>query len=236
VPATVYESLKTVEGLRKAKSAARESEPVSAVSVEVIQQTLVELSRTVGAMAQLQLLTGARPGEICRIRPRNVVIPSNGLWCYVPESHKTEHHGKQRRVYLGPEAQSVLQPFMDRNSTAFCFSPSEAEKERHSRLRRERQTPVQPSQRARRKRRPQRRPGERYTKDSYRWAIRRACERASVPIWTPHQLRHTRATQLRKKFGIEAARVVLGHSDPRVTEIYAERDFKLAEEIMSKTG
>jgi site-specific recombinase XerC len=54
--------------------------------------------------------------------------------------------------------------------------------------------------------------------------------------WSPNQLRHSRATAIRERFGIEAAQTVLGHSDPRVTEIYAERDFAMAANIMKEIG
>ena len=58
-----------------------------------------------------------------------------------------------------------------------------------------------------------------------------------MPVWTPRQLRHTRATQIRHEFGsIEAAKAVLGHTDTRVTEIYAERDLKLAADVMRRIG
>ena len=54
--------------------------------------------------------------------------------------------------------------------------------------------------------------------------------------WHPHQLRHNAATRLRKEFGIEAARVVLGHSSAAVTEVYAEIDTLKAAEIMVQVG
>ena len=54
--------------------------------------------------------------------------------------------------------------------------------------------------------------------------------------WHPNQLRHNAATHLRKQFGIEAARVVLGHRSAAVTEIYAELDQVKAEQIMSQVG
>ncbi|HET6424447.1 MAG TPA: hypothetical protein VFG20_12230 [Planctomycetaceae bacterium] len=54
--------------------------------------------------------------------------------------------------------------------------------------------------------------------------------------WSPNQLRRSRATAIRERYGIEAAQTVLGHSDPRVTEIYAERDFSLAARIMHEIG
>ncbi len=54
--------------------------------------------------------------------------------------------------------------------------------------------------------------------------------------WSPNQLRHNAATMLRKYFGIEAARVVLGHTSAAVTEIYAEVDERKAAEIMGQVG
>ena len=54
--------------------------------------------------------------------------------------------------------------------------------------------------------------------------------------WSPNRLRHSAATHLRKQFGIEAARVVLGHSSAGVTEIYAEQDLQRAAEIMGRVG
>ena len=57
-----------------------------------------------------------------------------------------------------------------------------------------------------------------------------------VPRWHPHQLRHTYATRIRKLYGIEAARVLLGHASVGVTEIYAERDLAVTHEIAGKVG
>jgi site-specific recombinase XerC len=54
--------------------------------------------------------------------------------------------------------------------------------------------------------------------------------------WHPNQLRHNAATYLRKEFGIEAARVVLGHRSAGVTEIYAELDQEKAMDIIAKVG
>ena len=71
-------------------------------------------------------------------------------------------------------------------------------------------------------------PGRPYRRDSYRNAIRRACQAASVPEWTPNQLRHNFGTRARREFGIEAARVTLGHSSAVTTEIFAERDIDAA--------
>jgi site-specific recombinase XerC len=49
-------------------------------------------------------------------------------------------------------------------------------------------------------------------------------------------LRHSAATEIRKQFGLEAAQTVLGHSQANVTQVYAERDWQLAAEVMRKIG
>jgi integrase len=55
-------------------------------------------------------------------------------------------------------------------------------------------------------------------------------------VWTPNRLRHLRATEIRKMFGIEDASVTLGHSGVPVTELYAERDFDRVRQIMRAVG
>ena len=236
VPVEVYAALKTVRGLRKGKSKAIDRPPVSPVCESVVHSTLEYLSPVLKAMVQLQLLTGARPGEIRNMRPCDIALQTEGLWCYRPQHHKTEHHDKDRRIYLGPRSQEVLRPFLDRDSEECCFSPRDGEQERRRRMRRERKSRVQPSQSNRRKRSPKRIPGSKYTKDSYCRAIRRACEKAGVAPWTPHQLRHTTGTSIRKQYGLESAQVVLGHSGAKVTQIYAERDHAKAADIMREIG
>ena len=79
-------------------------------------------------------------------------------------------------------------------------------------------------------------PGAHYTVASYRRAIQVACRKAGIPKWHPHQLRHTVATEIRKRFGIEATRIILGHEDVRTAEIYAEEDRSRGVEIMRSIG
>ena len=54
--------------------------------------------------------------------------------------------------------------------------------------------------------------------------------------WHPHQLRHAAATLIRKEYGVELSRIILGHSDMGVTLLYAEADRQQAMEVMSKIG
>jgi integrase len=66
--------------------------------------------------------------------------------------------------------------------------------------------------------------------------VKRACRRAGVETWHPHQLRHTRATEVRREFDTEAAQILLGHSKPDTTVIYAERDMTRAREVVARIG
>jgi site-specific recombinase XerC len=54
--------------------------------------------------------------------------------------------------------------------------------------------------------------------------------------WHPNQLRHAHATQVRERFGLEAAQVALGHSRADVTQVYAERNQTLAEKVSLEVG
>ena len=98
--------------------------------------------------------------------------------------------------------------------------------------------------------------------DAYRRAIARACDTAfphptlsaipkskltaeqlaelkkwqSVHRWAPNQLRHSAATEIRRRFGLEAAQIMLGHSKADVTQVYAERDLAKGIEIARRVG
>ena len=66
--------------------------------------------------------------------------------------------------------------------------------------------------------------------------LKLAAEWRAKHCWSPNQLRHAAGTDVRRQFGAEAAQVTLGHANLEVTEIYAERNEKLAAEIMQKIG
>jgi site-specific recombinase XerC len=44
------------------------------------------------------------------------------------------------------------------------------------------------------------------------------------------------ATEVRNKFGLDAAQVCLGHANAKTTEIYAEVDFEKAAEVAREIG
>lgn len=265
VPVTVYQALTAVSGLRQGRTTAREPQPVQPVADETVEATLLHLPPVVADMVRFQRLTGARPGEVCQLRPRDI-DRSKEVWAYRPESHKTQHHGRERVIFIGPKAQALLRPYLLRSADSFCFSPTEGEARRHDAMRSARKSKVQPSQRNRRKTDPKRKPRDCYVKDGYCRAVVRACELAfgmpkelrnidrSLPEaekkrlrklasewrakhgWSPNQLRHSAATEIRRQFGLEAAQVALGHSSADVTQVYAERDWALAAAVARRIG
>jgi integrase len=130
-----------------------------------------------------------------------------------PETHKTEHHGRALLYWVGPKAQALLTPLLEKCKTpeSYVFT-TRGLKGVGSRG-----------------------PGH-YSASSYRWAVVRACERAGVEEWTPLQIRHSRLTEIRHAHGIEAAQTVAGHSHPDVTLVYAEANQDRSRRIMSEMG
>ena len=111
VPAATYQALRTLEGLRRGRTEAPESEPVRPADPAHVQATLTHLDRHVRAMVELQRLTGMRPGEVCKLT-MGEVDRSGELWLYRPERHKTAHHGRGRVIPLGPRARGILTAFL----------------------------------------------------------------------------------------------------------------------------
>lgn len=54
--------------------------------------------------------------------------------------------------------------------------------------------------------------------------------------WHPHQLRHTFATCVRKRFGLDHAQRALGHAHAKVTETYAQVGLEKAMEVAQAIG
>lgn len=57
-----------------------------------------------------------------------------------------------------------------------------------------------------------------------------------MPRWSPHQLRHSAATDLRREFGVETAQVTLGHKNVAITEVYAEKNLDAVARAIAKVG
>jgi integrase len=180
VPGTVAYALRELKGLKRGRGG-KERPKVKPVPDAAVDAVLPFVSAQVAAMIQLQGLTGARPSEVCAIRGCDIDT-SKAPWVYTPAEHKTEHHDIERFIYLGPQAQDVIKPFLKTDLQAHLFSPTEAEAARNAQRRADRKTPMTPSQLARKaKAKPKRAKGERYSVAAYRRCIARACDIAFPP-------------------------------------------------------
>ncbi len=59
------------------------------------------------------------------MRP-NDIDRSGPTWVFIPERHKTEHHGKSRFIVIGPRAQQILAPYLERDPMDYCFMVEES--------------------------------------------------------------------------------------------------------------
>jgi len=282
VASSVYEALRTVPGLQPGRTQAPERKPIQPAETAQIEAALAYMPPPVAALVQLQLLSGARGGELLSLRAEDI-DRSGPVWVYRPAQHKNAWRTRLREIFFGPRAIEILRPWLDRFADGPLFSPAAAEANRSTFRSDSRMTPRYAShmrynatRRARLRGRP---PGDQYTGASYRQAIERACARAfplpahlqrkpvqltdgrtrresavewrerigreglaevrawrEMHTWTPHRLRHSAGTAIRREYGIELARIILGHSTAFTTELYAEVDHQQARDVIAKVG
>ena len=183
VPAAVADALGHVQTLRPGRTTAPAPAPRRAVPDADIEAAIPNLhpdpasQRVLEAILRLQRLTGMRPGEVLELRPCDI-DRSREPWLYVPPSGgKTLHLERARRVWIGPRARALLTPWL-----AVCRP-----EDRVWQL-------------------PARRGGGLVPVriEFLRWCLANACRRAGVPVFTPHQIRHTYATELHRRYEDDA--------------------------------
>ena len=233
VPPSVPDALTKVGGLRKGRDRrVREPEPIRPVPEEDFRPVVEASSPQIATMLQVQRLAGMRPDEVTIIRSCDI-DRSGVVWVYRPNSHKLEWLDQEKEILLGPQAQELLMSWLDgREPTQYLFSPREAAEANARELEKRRKRPNSkkvPISKAKR-------PREHYDDRGYRQAVIRACRRAGVREWSPGQLRHSAGTEIRRKYGAEAAQLVLGHRNLSTTEIYAEKNRGRYEQIMKEIG
>ncbi len=219
----VYLELSCLPGLKAGRSLARETDGVKPVPEAFVDAVEPFVSSPVWTMIQLQLLSGMRPGEVLQMRACDLTMTDDS-WEYRPQSHKTQHRNKSRIVHLGKQSQELIRPYLTTELEAYLFNPERGRSEFISKAYRENAKVFVRNGRTR------------YSTQGYYSAIKRACEAANVPHWSANQLRHNFATNIRRDHGLEASRILLGHSSAVTSEIYAEVDFDSARAIVAKIG
>ena len=201
-------ALRAVSPLRRGRVNVKENDPVVAVASEVVDKTLPYLRPVVQAIVTVQRHTGMRPTEVLTMRVRDLVKVKEG-YTYTLVEDKTSYRrraGEKRVVNLGRHAAKAVKPYLVGKPDDAFVFP----------VGKDVYVPYKPT--------------------SYGRAISRAAAKAGVPHWTPYQLRHLFATEVRARFGLEAAQTALGHKNADVTQIYAERDATLAAKVAAALG
>jgi integrase len=238
-------ALSALEPLKKGRCRARETAPVRPVADCVIDAVLTHLPAMIADLVRLQRLTGARPAETCAMRADEIERPETGAWVYKPGRHKTQHIVHvEKLIFIGPRAQTIIAKYLaDAGDGGYLFKPARSESARAAERREHRTLPLWPSHASEARQARRRSSGAKarafrphYSTAAYRRAIERACLAANVERFSPHQIRHTVGTDIRARFGIEAAKTVLGHSQLSATEVYAERDHELARRVVLEVG
>jgi integrase len=240
----VLVALAAVEPLRAGQGGRETPGRRRPIPWSMVEATLPHLPPLTRALARFVWFTGCRVGE-ARILTTGMIDRSGPVWRASLDKHKTAYVGKERIILIGPEAQAAILPWLRLGAPDRpVFSPR-----------------CQPCPGIA-KNRGRRAPGDSYARPSLPQAIRRACNRAfphpsladvkpkdlteadraelrrwrNQHHWSLAQLRHSRATELRERFGVDVAQAVLGHSRPDMTAHYSREAIAHAVEAMKSVG
>lgn len=205
--------LRLIRPLRPFRSAAKESRVVVGADPVAVESTAAAVDPVVGAMLRLQLYTGMRPGEVRSLRRPMVRTEDGRAVIDFQFEHKTGYRQKRRVVPLGPRAAELLAPWLARceSDGQFVFRPALL-----------------------------RRPKTKLSKFegwSYARMVRSGCKKAGVVTFSPNQIRHLVAEEVRRSHGLDAAQALLGHSQRATTErYYAPVTNSLAADVADRRG
>jgi integrase len=160
---------------------------------------------------------------------RKKLVDGREVWVYSPRRFKTQHHaGKTRRIVIGPEAQTVLRPFLEKcapDQHVFRWAiwkpdwkaVNHGERHGWAKLRKKIGQPV----------------GE----TDYYEQLYRGCRRAQQPYFRPHILRHMKLTELREGgYSLDHVAAIAGHSTILMSQHYAKLNDQRAIEAALATG
>jgi integrase len=241
IPAAIVHALESVPPLKRGRCDARESAGVRPLDWRHVDAVLPTLPRPVAAMVQIMRFSNCRAEDAVILRGCDLTMAGD-VWEFRPAAHKNlwrepDSPTHKRIVFLGPQCQEVIRPFLKADPQHYLFSAKESRAEYEAQRASQRKTKRTPSELRRRRtaKCPKRKPGNKFSVNSFQQCIRRACRRAGVPVWTLLQIRHMRATEVRQDYGLEGAAASLGDS-VEAAEIYAARNQELARRIAREIG
>lgn len=124
IPGEVIHAISSVKALEPGEEGVRDKPKVADVPEQVVEMTLPYSPAMPRAIVKLLLLTGARCGEMCILRPCDIDRTNSDAWIYQPSRHKTMKKQKDRFIYFGPAAQAILSPWLiGVEPNTYVFSP-----------------------------------------------------------------------------------------------------------------
>ena len=199
---TVLAALEQVESLVRGRSKAPAPEPVESAPDRDIDKLLPflhddpERQAVLADLVRLQRATGMRPSEVLTLRVEDLDC-SRSPWLYRPaDGGKTLHHGKDRRIYLGPKARAILAPRISASKPGQLLFRLQ-----HRRADHEIGVSIA----------------------YYRDCIADACRFARVPVVRPNQIRHSKATEIHRAYeDDDAVAAILGNSPETARQVYVD--------------
>jgi integrase len=216
VPADVCDRLKHVGLLQKGKTSAPERKKKPAIPWANVEAVFPHLHANESRRAVLETLIrvhwllGGRPNDLVSMRVGHI-DRTGDVWRYAVEGHKNEHREQELAYYIGPKCQAILVPLLEgRSATDLVFAyPPLSERGKRCAISRAR----------------------------YGIQVKGACKAAGVKLWTPHQLRHSRATEVMRVYeSNEAAAAVIGDTPEVARTVYVDPLDAVRRRIAKETG
>lgn len=216
VPAHVCDRLRHVGRLQKGKTSAPERKKKPAVPWSDVEAVFAHLHAheprraILETLVRVHWLIGGRPQDLVGMRVGHL-DRTGDVWRYDVDGHKNEHRERELAYYIGPKCQAILAPVLEGKSATdlvFVYPPlADGGKP----------IPIRRGQ--------------------YGIQVRNACKAAGVKLWTPHQLRHSRATEVMRIFeSNEAAAAVIGDTPEVARTVYVDPLDAVRRRIAKETG
>jgi len=205
-PSTLF-ALQTVTGLPM--GIGKDYAPITGATWDQVAAVQPFMTPVIWDMIQVQWNTGMRPGELCGMRCEDIDISDEdpeGVWLYIPRSHKTMRRRRRKVIPLGPRSVRIL---LTRISGRF-----------HGIFRNRRKKPITTREYGSK------------VKRGFELSERAG---ANLTHWTAHQLRHGRATEIDSEYGVHGFEAITGDA-ANMRRIYVDQNLTLARKIARETG
>ena len=123
IPAEIGGALRMARDLQRGKTSAVDYDDIQPVEDAIVEKTLPYLSQQFQDMVRVQRRISGRPQDIFNMRLCDIDMTGD-VWKYTPFTHKTKSRGKTRELPIGPKAQQILKPYIERckeEPTQFVF-------------------------------------------------------------------------------------------------------------------